>query len=155
MCYFARDYPCAEAELRQCVVSNANYAWGHNGLGSVYLQTGRFREAVAELERGFLLSHRGVMELTYVAHAHAASGDRARAMELLDEMKSLSRYRFVPPEYVAVVYTGLGDIELAIEWMAKAYAQRSMHAWMLPDPRLDPLRTEARFQQIRKRMGLR
>jgi hypothetical protein len=55
---------------------------------------------------------------------------------------------------MAVVYEGLGERELALQWFEKAYAERSMNGWILPDPRLDQIRTEPRFKNLMRRMGL-
>jgi hypothetical protein len=41
-----------------------------------------------------------------------------------------------------------------LEWFEKAYAERSMNGWWLPDPRLDQIRNEPRFQAILRGMGL-
>jgi hypothetical protein len=51
-------------------------------------------------------------------------------------------------------YEGLGERERALQWFEKAYTERSMHAWVLPDPRLDQIRTEPRFKDLMRRMGL-
>jgi len=40
--------------------------------------------------------------------------------------------RYVPPEYIALVYEGLGERDRALTWFEKAYAERSMNVWMLP-----------------------
>lgn len=101
-----------------------------------------------------MLSGRGVMELMYLGHALGASGDAAGARNVLDEMNQLSRQRYVPPEYIAVVHEGLGDRDRAFQWFAKAYAERSMHSWVYPDPRNDPLRSDPRFKDLMRRMGL-
>jgi hypothetical protein len=118
------------------------------------LQTGRNQEAIAELQQGLVLSRHGVTELMYLGHAFGVSGERASAQKVLDEMKDLSRRRFVPREYVAVVYEGLGDKDSAFQWFEKAFSERSMHSWVYPDPRQDPFRTDPRFKDLMQRMGL-
>jgi serine/threonine-protein kinase len=155
MLYYARQYQQAEEEFRKVIDADPSFAWGHNGLGSVLLQTGRHTEALAELERGLASSQDGVIERTYLAHACAVKGDAAGARKRLDELFSLAQTRFVPPEYIAFIYVGLGDKRLALKWLEKAHTERSMHTWFLPDPRLDPLRTEPGFQDLMRRMGLR
>jgi len=62
--------------------------------------------------------------------------------------------RYVPPEYIALVYEGLGERDRALAWFEKAYAEHSMNVWMLPDPQLDGIRMEARFQHLMRQMGL-
>ena len=67
---------------------------------------------------------------------------------------SMEREGYVPPDFIAVIYEGLGERDKALEWFEKAYAERSMNGWILPDPRLDPIRTEPRFKELIRRMGL-
>ena len=123
-------------------------------LASVYLQTGRWREAVAELRKSVAESHGSVIELMYLGHALGVSGDRVEGQKVLGEMQRLARQRYVPPEYIAIVYEGLGQRDRALQWFEKAYGERSMNGWMLPDPRLDQIRTAPRFKDIMRRMGL-
>ena len=119
----------------------------------MYLQTGRQREAVAELQKSAVESHRSLLELMYLGHALGVSGARAEGQKVLEEMQGLSRRRYVPPHYIAMVYEGLGERERALQWFEKAYAERSMNGWILPDPRLDQIRTEPRFQNLMRGMG--
>ena len=83
-----------------------------------------------------------------------STGARAEGRKVLDEMLALSQRRYVPPDYIAIVYEGLGDRERALQWFEKAVAERSMNGWILPDPRLDPIRSDPRFQNLMRRMGL-
>ena len=84
-----------------------NYSYGHDFLGSVYLQMGKQQEAIAEIRKAVVLSKRSVMELMYLGHALGVSGFGCQAEKVLEELKNLSRRRYVPPEYIAVVYEGL------------------------------------------------
>jgi tetratricopeptide (TPR) repeat protein len=122
-------------------------------LASVYLQTGRQREAVAKLKK-LAESHRAVLELMYLGHALGVTGARAEGQKVLEEMQELSQRRYVPPEYIAMVYEGLGQRDRALQWFEKAVAERSMNTWILPDPRLDQIRTEPRFKNLMRGMGL-
>jgi hypothetical protein len=54
-----------------------------------------------------------------------------------------------------MVYEGLGDRDRAIQWFEKAVDERSMNFWVLPDQRLDPIRSDPRFKNLMRRMGLR
>jgi hypothetical protein len=90
----------------------------------------------------------------YLGHALGVSGARSEGQKVLEEMRGLSQRRYVPPEYIAVVYEGLGERDRALQWFEKAYAERSMNGWILPDPRLDRIRTEPRFKILMRRMGL-
>ena len=49
--------------------------------------------------------------------------------------------RYVPPEYIAVVYAGMGDKDNAFQRLDTAIDQRSMQSWVYPDSRIDSLRS--------------
>jgi hypothetical protein len=57
----------------------------------VYLQTGRQQEAIAELRKDAEESHRGIIELMYLAHALGISGARVEGRKVLKQMLSLSQ----------------------------------------------------------------
>jgi hypothetical protein len=74
---------------------------------------------------------------------------------VLAELKDLSKRRYVAPYDIALIYTGLGDKSLALEWLEKAYKDHSTRlGWIKVEPRLDSLRGEPRFQDILRRMHL-
>ena len=50
----------------------------------------------------------------------SAAGDRAHALALLDELKTLSTRRYVPPHNIAMVHNGLGDDDEALGWLERA-----------------------------------
>jgi len=90
----------------------------------------------------------------YLGHAYAVAGRKSEARKLLAELKDMSAKHYVPPIHLAVIHTGLGENDAAFEWLEKAYGERSLQSWYLPDPRWDPLRRDPRFQDLLRRMGL-
>jgi tetratricopeptide (TPR) repeat protein len=151
--YLARQYQEAELEARRISELDPQHNGGYI-LASVYLETGRPREAVAILQRRFAESNHSVLESMYLGHALGVTGDRAGGHQVLEEMLQMSQRRNVPPEYIAIVYEGLGERDHAIEWFERAYKERSMNGWILPDQRLDAIRSDPRFKDIMRRMGL-
>jgi tetratricopeptide (TPR) repeat protein len=150
--YLAHQYDQAEAEYQKERALIPNFYRGYI-LGSVYLKAGRQQEALADLRKAATSAH-GILELMYLGHALGVSGAHAEGQKVLDEMLGLATSRYVPPEFIAVVYEGLGERDKALQWFEKAYSERSMHAWILSDPRLDQIRTEPRFKDLMRRMGL-
>jgi predicted Zn-dependent protease len=90
-----------------------------------------------------------------LGHAYAASGKGADAQKILDHMKELSMHRYVAPYNVAVIYAGLGQKDEAFNWLNRAYDDRSyMLAVYNTDSRLDTLRSDPRFDELRLRIAL-
>jgi tetratricopeptide (TPR) repeat protein len=146
--YLARQYSEAELEARKY---GGFYGYV---LASVRLQTGRPREAVSDLKKAVADWGRGALSLMYLAHGLGVTGAQAEGQQILDEMLGRSRTGWVPPDYIAVAYEGLGHREQALRWYEKAFAERSINPWILPAPLLDSLRADPRFQELLRRMGL-
>jgi len=98
--------------------------------------------------------HQALHELMYLGHALGITGAREEGRKILAEMQALSNARYVPPDFIAMVYEGLGDRDQALKWYEKAVEERSINTWVLPDQRLDPIRSDLRFQNLMRRMGL-
>jgi tetratricopeptide (TPR) repeat protein len=111
-------------------------------------------EAIAELEKAVSLSNGGTLYRAALAHAYALSGERAKALSVVGELKELSNRGYVSPLDIAVVYTGLGDRNGAFQWLEKAYQERTMRIQELPDPIFDSLRSDPRFRDLMRRIGL-
>ena len=123
-------------------------------LGSIYLKMGRYDEAIAELQIALQLNNsvtaRGCLGL-----AHAVAGNSGEARKLLGELMSMSASQYVSPYSIALIHTGLGEREMALRWLERAFEEESEWlSWLKTDPRLDGLRSEARFADLLKRVRL-
>jgi len=106
------------------------------------------------LHKAVELSHNSPLMISALAHAHALSGNRGEAQKLLAELETLSKKQYVSPYYVAVVYLGLGKNELAMNWLGKAYADRSNGlVFLRVEPELDPLRNDLRFTSLQNKLN--
>jgi tetratricopeptide (TPR) repeat protein len=110
-------------------------------------------EAIAELKEAVSISDTPLYR-ALLANAYALAGERAKALSALDELKALSQQRYVSPLDIAVVYTGLGDRNSAFQWLEKAYQERTMRIQELPEPIFDSLRSDPRFRDLMRRIGL-
>jgi TolB-like protein/DNA-binding winged helix-turn-helix (wHTH) protein len=154
--YLAHNYEEAETELRKWDEWHPQQRRsGEYILASIFLQTGRTGEALEELQANAAdTHHQRLLELMYLGHALGVTGAREEGRKVLAEMQTLSQTRYVPPDFIAMVYEGLGDRDQALKWYEKAVDERSMNIWALPDQRLDPIRADPRFQNLMRRMGL-
>jgi tetratricopeptide (TPR) repeat protein len=125
-------------------------------LGLAYEAKGMFVEALTAHEKGLALGGSPALHIPMAGHAHAASGNHAKARELLTELQRLSRQMYIPFWSVAMVHEGLGEIELAIECLEKAIENReTLPVTIKALPPFDKLRNDSRFQEIERRVGLR
>ena len=89
------------------------------------------------------------MVLASLGHLLAVSGDRRGAQEVLAELNALSAKRYVPAYEKGLVHVGLGDHEAALSDLKQAYKEGSHWIFILQtDARLDPLRSDPRFQDL-------
>src|SRR6185295_14461645 len=90
-----------------------------------------------------------------LGYALAVAGRRAEARAVLEALSQPPSGRYVSPYAVALVHAGLGDRDQALAWLDKAYAERSDYMPYLGlEPMLDPLRSDARFDALVRRVGL-
>ena len=82
------------------------------------------------------------------------AGERTKASSILDELRTLSDKKYVSPLDFAVVYTGLGDRNSAFYWLEKACQERTMRIQELPQPIFDSLRSDPRYHDLMRRIGL-
>ena len=101
------------------------YARAHATLGWAYLKKGITEPGVAELETAVSLAPGDTQWLAQLGQAYGTVGNVARAREVLRQLEELSGRRFVSPYHMALVYTGLGEQDRAIDWLERAYAGRS------------------------------
>jgi hypothetical protein len=92
--------------------------------------------------------------IAYLGFAYARNGQKDKAMETLNELDQLATHRFVTPFCQALVYLGLREDNKAIDWLEKAYQERSFWlAWLKVEPMYDPLRSNLRFQALYNKMN--
>jgi eukaryotic-like serine/threonine-protein kinase len=153
--YFARQYDQAIEQCQKTLDLDPNFAQAHLFLGWAYVQKARYEEAIAAAKKASSLSPSDLRTVSALGHAYAVSGQTSEAVNILDQLKELSRQRYISPHDMAIIYTGLGEKEQAFAWLDKAYADRS---WPLPllkfDPRFDSLRSDPRFADLVRRIGL-
>ena len=118
-------------------------------MGWTYEQKGMYQEALSALQKAS-----GGGPSSSVAHALALSGRREAAQDILDQMFQKAKTKYVSPYDIAVIYTGLGQNDRAMEWLNKAFDEHSgFLVYVYLDPRLKLLHRDTRFQDLLRRMG--
>jgi len=93
--------------------------------------------------------------LALLGHVSVATGRRDEALKILDQLKQISKQRFVYAYGIALVYAGLGEKDQAFQWLEKSYQDHEPRITRLKvDPLMDSLRADPRFADLVKRIGL-
>ena len=134
-----------------------NEVYVHERLGAVLLWQNRNAEAVQEFEKARELSRLQPEKTAWLAYAYAVSGKTTEARELLAQLNRIwqEKREYLSPMHMSFVYIGLGDKDGALRWLQEAYNQRDewlvyLHVY----PEFDSLRSDHRFQELERRVGL-
>ena len=112
-------------------------------------------EAIAELQKSIPLSGSSPDEAVELGRAYAKSGKRAEALKILDDVNRLAERKYISSTVIASLYAALGDKEQAFALLEKAYKERDFLLVLLKiEPIFDPLRSDPRFTELVKRVGL-
>ena len=153
---FARQWDPAIEQLHRAIEVDPTFWFSHCFLGRAYEQKGKLPEAIAEFQRALELEEDNAEIWSGLGHAYALSGKRAEAQKVLEHLKAVSAHNWVAPYNIAVIYAGLGEKEQAFAFLDQAYKDRSYYlpTYLATDARIDSLRSDPRFVELRKRVGL-
>jgi serine/threonine-protein kinase len=152
--FYARHYKDAVEQLEKTIEIMPEFYLSHLFCGQAYMQDGKYREAIAALERARMLEEAPAV-LGFLGHAFALAGEPDKAIELLNLISNLQRRRYVPAYSLAVVNTGLGNDDEAFQWLEKACEERNVWVgWIKVSPEFDRLRSHPRFTQLLRHIGL-
>jgi serine/threonine-protein kinase len=152
--YFnARQYDQAIAAFQKTLGINKNHSDTHFLLGAVYEQQGRYQEAIAEMQKSNELGSPDMRG--WIGHLYASAGQRGEAEKILAQLLEESKRKHVSPVSIAIIYAGLGQPDQTFAWLEKAYTERDSSLTNLKvDPRNDSLRSDSRFADLLRRIGL-
>jgi len=132
-----------------------HYPMGHATLGWAYLKKGMYQKGLAELEQAVALSPGNTLFLAQLGQACALAGQVERARDVLGQLEEQARRRYVSPYHLAYLYTGLGERELALDALERAYEQRAGGVYGIKGSFLFvPLRSHPRFTGLLRKMNL-
>ncbi|HEX4541828.1 MAG TPA: tetratricopeptide repeat protein [Candidatus Acidoferrum sp.] len=153
--YHSRNYDAAIGQARRTVEQYPSYWPAYIWLGAALREKKIYREALDQFSQGRKLSGNHPVMIALYGHALAVSGDAAGARKALAELQQLSQSRYVSPLYFAIVHTGLGENQSALDLLDRAYSERTDRlAYLGADPMADPLRSEPRFTQLLHKIGI-
>jgi TolB-like protein/DNA-binding winged helix-turn-helix (wHTH) protein/Tfp pilus assembly protein PilF len=153
--YCARRYDEAIRQGKKTSEMDPGFALAHAFTGLAYLEMKQFAQAIAEFQEGARVSGNRIDLWSCLAVAYALAGRSPEARTILQQMEKMSTQRFDMPVYLFRVYRALGEEDQAFFWLEKAFQDRDGSLILLAvDPANDSLRSDPRFQNITRRMGL-
>jgi serine/threonine-protein kinase len=153
--YYARRYDQAGYHLAHAIEMNPMAAESYRILGPTLALQGQLREAERVLREALALPGAAAYTKATLGWVLARAGRRAETETLLRELEATARDGYVSPVAFAMLHLALGDLERALDWAERAYAdRRGWLAYLKVNPLLDPLRQEPRFQTLVKKMRL-
>jgi TolB-like protein/Flp pilus assembly protein TadD len=123
-------------------------------LAKTYERLGQRAEALECCQSAWACSGGNTEALSIAGYVHAVSGRKAEAGRTLSDLLARRQEHYVPPYNIALVLTGLGDLDSALHWLELALADRDVHMTFLRDHKWSALRARSEFRSLMKRVGL-
>jgi TolB-like protein/Flp pilus assembly protein TadD len=153
--YRAGRYDEAVAEARRALDLDTTYAHAHYVLGRAYVQKGMHQEAILSSRRAVTREGKNVRYLASLAYIYGVAGKRSKASEILGKIEHTMVQRTAPAYMLAICFVGLEKKDEALTWLTRACEEHSAESpFVNVDPRLAALRSEPRFRQILRKLGL-
>ena len=153
--YWSRRYPEAIQQLRKSISMEPNFAYAHSWLGFAYEQEGLTEKAIQEFQKAVELSGGSTGFMAALGHAYGLAGNKRETESIIDRLKVAAGTSYVSPYDMAIVYTGIGEKDEALHWLELGYSVHDPAMDMLKmEPALDALRSDTRFQNLIRRVGL-
>ena len=153
--YYSRHYARAIEQLHTVVRKDPNFARAGVLLINAYVEKGMFQQALAEPEKLHRLYGKGPTYWMMLAYIHGRAGQMELARREVEKLEKLSSYEQVNPVILFLAHLGAGDKEEALADLEKAYSEHfGLLTTIKVEPAFDPLRSDPRFQDLLRRVGL-
>jgi TolB-like protein/Flp pilus assembly protein TadD len=153
--YFSRDYERAIEQGRKALEMEPRFDFAYWIVGLALAQLGRTDEAIASLNQAVILTGGGLTHEAHLGYAYALSGKREEAEQVLADLEEIAREKYVSAYYFAIIYLGLGELEQTFSWLDRAFDERAgFLAFIKVEPMFDGVRSDPRFKDLLRRMGL-
>src|SRR6266705_2108233 len=144
----------AIALYKKTIELDPNFLLASVWLAQAYEQKGMYAEALAELERARKIDN-WYWIVAEIACVNAFLGKRDEARKIIAELTERATHEYIDETLIVYIFTALGDKDQAFAWMEKGFQSRAGNLpWMIMEPKFDPLRSDPRFGQFVRQIGL-
>jgi serine/threonine protein kinase/tetratricopeptide (TPR) repeat protein len=153
--YYGRQYDRALEQCRGVLELDPNWSTAHECLGDAYTAQGNFSEAITQCQQAATDSGDDPVRLASLGRTYALAGRVSDARKILAELNKASKTKYVAPYFFAIIESSLGEKDQAFAWLEKGFNGRDPYlARLRVDVAMDPLRSDARFKILLRRVGL-
>lgn len=151
--FAAREYPRVISAGLEALEVDADFWPAHQWIGLAQSLLGQSTEAIHHMRIASELS-RSAQTRAMFGGVLAVAGEDAEAKTIYDELKAREHVDYVCPYELATIPIGLKDFDTAFMEIHRACDDRAeCIPWLQVDPRLDPIRDDARFDEVLRRVG--
>ncbi len=152
--YLAGQNDLAIEQYRKALDLEPNFGLAHAYLGVAYVRKGELQDGVAESQKARQSEDKPLV-LAAQAVVYALAGKRDEAQRMLQELNERSTQQYICPYEIAKIRAVLGKKEEAFKWLEKGSQDREpCLVWLKADPEFERLRSDPRFQDLLRRVGL-
>jgi serine/threonine protein kinase/tetratricopeptide (TPR) repeat protein len=149
------QYDAAVAQWKRTLELDPKFPEAHFWLAKAYARKGQYPEALDEAQKAASGSGRAPRYVAVQGEVLAAAGKKAEARKIIDELLRSSQSGHVSPYHIAGVYSTLGERDQTFALLEKGYQERDDQiVWMVIDPAFDSLRSDPRYTDLLRRIGL-
>ena len=153
---YAGEFEAAIQQGHATLELHPGYSQAHVNIGSAYLGQGNPEEAFSWYQRGQSLDSAVRSYDALIVRALAALGEREEAEAILRRLEEQATTQYIRAESMAMGYAAVGDFDRAFACLERAFVARSAGLIFLHlDPGYEPLRTDRRFADLVRRIGLK
>jgi tetratricopeptide (TPR) repeat protein len=153
----SRQYDLALDLFRKTIEMDPNFFNAHDNLADTYRDMGKYDLWLDEWKKAATLNndHEQVAIAEEAAKVYAKSGYRPTISRIIELLKQLAQRRYVDPGQIAYNYAALGEKDQTFYWLDKAFSIKaeSLQFIKIAKP-MDPFRSDPRYADLLKRMGL-
>jgi TolB-like protein/Tfp pilus assembly protein PilF len=150
--YLKRDYARALELLHQA--NELGPAFTTTWEIGVYIQNKLINETLEELEKAKGERKNDPILIYDTGMVYAAQGKQAEAFQVIKVLEEISGANLDQAVWIAKIYATLNEKEPALTWLERGLATGAIGSFYKDDPVWDPIRSDARFTDLQRRMGI-
>jgi TolB-like protein/DNA-binding winged helix-turn-helix (wHTH) protein/Tfp pilus assembly protein PilF len=156
MLYWDRQYDEAIEEYDKVLNLEDDFWYAYWMRGMAYDEKKQYRKSAADQRRA--IQHypgNSPLLVASLARSLALSGDQKSARRQLNEVNQPSKYSSLPHYHIGIAHAALGEKDVAFRYLLESCSAHEMWASFIQiDPKMNTLRNDRRYTELRRRLSL-